>query len=193
LLTLASGSPQRRAILEQLGIEFEVVVSGAEEVVGSDPRSTVVENALRKARAVSGDPVLGADTEVVLDGRVFGKPADASEAETFLRRLSGRVHEVWGGIALRHEGNERTASAVTRVRFRLLEPADVAWYLASGEWRDRAGAYAIQGRGAALVESIEGDYWNVVGLPVPELVKLAPELFRRRDAQLSPDDRNASR
>lgn len=182
MLTLASGSPQRRAILEQLGIEFEVVVSGAEELVGSDPRSTVVENALRKARAVSGDLVLGADTEVVLDGRVFGKASDASEAEVFLRRLSGRVHEVWGGIALRTEGNERTASAVTRVRFRRLEAADLAWYLGTGEWRDRAGAYAIQGRGAALVESIEGDYWNVVGLPVPELVKLAPDLFRIRPA-----------
>lgn len=182
MLTLASGSPQRRAILEQLGVEFEVVVSGAEEVVGSDPRSTVVENAVRKARAVEGERVLGVDTEVVLDGRVFGKAATREEAEVFLRRLSGRVHEVWGGVALRHDGYERTASAVTRVRFRLLEPADVAWYLDTGEWRDRAGAYAIQGRGAALVESIDGDYWNVVGLPVPELVKLAPDLFRRRDA-----------
>jgi len=178
LLTLASGSPQRRAILEQLGIEFEVVVSGAEEAVGRDPRSTVVENALRKARAVEGELVLGADTEVVLDGRVFGKAASEDEAETFLRRLSGRVHEVWGGIALRHDGSERTAAAVTRVRFRRLEAADLAWYIASGEWRERAGAYAIQGRGAALVEAIDGDYWNVVGLPVPELVKLAPELFR---------------
>ncbi len=193
MLTLASGSPQRRAILEQLGIEFEVVVSGAEEAVGSDPRSTVVENALRKARAVEGELVLGADTEVVLDGRVFGKAGSEEEAEVFLRRLSGRVHEVWGGIALRRGGNETTAAAVTRVRFRRLEQADLAWYIGTGEWRERAGAYAIQGRGAALVESIEGDYWNVVGLPVPELVKLAPELFRRRDAQLSPDDTKASR
>jgi septum formation protein len=177
VLTLASGSPQRRAILEQLGVEFDVVVSGAAEAVGSDPRSTVVENALRKARAVQGDWVLGADTEVVLDGRVFGKPGSREEAEVFLRRLSGRVHDVWGGIALRHEGNERTASAVTRVRFRRLEQPALEWYLGTGEWRDRAGAYAIQGRGAALVDSIDGDYWNVVGLPVAELVKLAPELL----------------
>lgn len=178
MLTLASGSPQRRAILAQLGVEFEVVVPDVEEVVGRDPRSTVVENAVRKARAVGGDLVLAADTEVVLNGRVFGKAADAAEAELFLRRLSGRTHEVWGGLALRHAGEERTASAVTRVRFRLLEAADIAWYLGTGEWRGRAGAYAIQGRGAALVEWIEGDYWNVVGLPVAELVRLAPQLFR---------------
>jgi septum formation protein len=155
-----------------------VVVPEVEEVVGGDPRSTVVENAVRKARAVDGDWVLAADTEVVLDGRVFGKAASEEEAALFLRRLSARTHEVWGGLALHHHGSERTAAAVTRVRFRRLEPPDLAWYLGSGEWRDRAGAYAIQGRGAALVESIEGDYWNVVGLPLAELVRLAPELFR---------------
>jgi len=177
VLTLASASPQRRAILAQLGVEFEVVVPGVEEVVGRDPRSTVVENALRKLRAVEGELVIAADTEVVLDGRVFGKAADESEAETFLRRLSGRTHEVWGGLALREHGNERTASAVTRVRFRSLQSADLSWYVGTGEWRDRAGAYAIQGRGAALVESIEGDFWDVVGLPLAELVRLAPALL----------------
>ena len=177
MLTLASASPQRRAILAQLGVEFDVVVPQVEELTEGDPRATVVENAVRKARAVEGDVVLAADTEVVLDGRVFGKAADAAEAELFLRRLSGRTHEVWGGLALRNGGNERTASAVTRVRFRRLEAADLAWYIGTGEWRDRAGAYAIQGKGAALVEEIEGDFWNVVGLPVAELVKLAPELL----------------
>ena len=177
MLTLASASPQRRAILAQLGVEFDVVVPQVEELTEGDPRATVAENAVRKARAVEGDVVLAADTEVVLDGRVFGKAADAAEAELFLRRLSGRTHEVWGGLALRNGGNERTASAVTRVRFRRLEAADLAWYIGTGEWRDRAGAYAIQGKGAALVEEIEGDFWNVVGLPVAELVKLAPELL----------------
>jgi septum formation protein len=177
VLILASASPQRRAILAQLGVEFEVVVPGVEEIAGGDPRSTVVENALRKARAVDGDPVLAADTEVVLDREVFGKAADEQEAAAFLRRLSGRTHEVWGGLALRNGGTERTAYAVTRVRFRPLEPADLEWYLATGEWRERAGAYAIQGKGATLVESIEGDFWNVVGLPLAELVKLAPDLF----------------
>jgi septum formation protein len=178
VLTLASGSPQRRAILAQLGIEFEVVVPGVEELTGGEPAATVVENALRKARAVHGDPVLAADTEVVLDGQVFGKAEDEPQARAFLERLSGRVHEVWGGLALRVGGEERTAHAVTRVRFRPLEPTDIGWYLRTGEWRDRAGAYAIQGRGASLVESIEGDFWNVVGLPLAELVKIAPELVK---------------
>jgi septum formation protein len=179
MLTLASRSPQRRAILEHLGVQFEVVPADVEETAKGDPPSVVVENALRKARAVPGERVLGVDTEVVLDGRVYGKPADESEAETFLRRLSGRTHEVWSGIALRTDkGDERSASACTKVRFRRLEQKDIDWYVATGEWRERAGGYAIQGRGAALVDAIEGDYWNVVGLPVAELVRLAPDLVR---------------
>ena len=176
-LTLASRSPQRRAILEQLGIEFRVEAPEVEEVAGGDPRHMVVENAIRKARAVRGERVLGVDTAVVLDGRVFGKPRDEEEAETFLRRLSGRGHEVMSGLALRRGSDERTDVAVTRVRFRQLEPRDVHWYLATGEWRERAGGYAIQGRGAALVAELEGDYWNVVGLPVPALLRMAPDLL----------------
>jgi septum formation protein len=118
---------------------------------------------------------------VVLDGRVFGKPADEAEAETFLRRLSGRTHEVMSGIVLRRGREERTEVAVTKVRFRRLEQDDVDWYVASGEWSGRAGGYAIQGRGAALVEAIEGDYSNVVGLPVPALVALIGGLQAFRD------------
>jgi septum formation protein len=132
----------------------------------------VVENARRKARAVEGELVLGCDTEVILDGHVLGKPRHEDEARTFLRRLSGRTHEVYGGIVLRRGGEEQAADSVTRVRFRLLEPPEIAAYVATGEWRGRAGGYAIQGRGAALVAGIEGDFWNVVGLPVPELVRL---------------------
>ena len=177
-LILASRSPQRRAILQQLGVEFRVEPPEAEELTGGDARKIVVENSLRKERSVSGARVLGVDTAVVLDGRFFGKPRDEDEAETFLRRLSGRGHEVWSGVALRERGSERTATAVTRVRFRLLEQRDIDWYLASGEWRDRAGGYAIQGKGAALVTEIEGDYSNVVGLPIPALVDLAPDLLR---------------
>jgi septum formation protein len=177
-LVLASRSPQRRAILEQLGVDFRVVPPDVEEATGGEPRRLVVENAVRKARAVEGERVLGVDTEVVLDGRVFGKPADEADAETLLRRLSGRTHEVWSGIALIAGGDERTAGACTRVRFRRLEEPDLRWYLAGGEWRDRAGGYAIQGRGAALVESIEGDFWNVVGLPVQELLRIAPDFAR---------------
>jgi septum formation protein len=177
MLTLASRSPQRRAILQQLGVEFEVVVPDVEEIEEGAPRGLVVENALRKARAVAGERVLGVDTTVVLDGRSFGKPGDEDEAERVLGRLGGREHEVWSGIALRRGEEELTATACTRVRFRPLDPRILRWYLDSGEWRERAGGYAIQGRGAALVEAIEGDFWNVVGLPVPELLKLAPDLL----------------
>ena len=178
MLTLASASPQRRAILEQLGVEFRVVVPDVEELTAGEPAAVVVENALRKARAVEGDLVVAADTEVVLDGRVFGKAAGPEQALEFLRALGGRTHEVWGGLALRTDGEELTAHAMTRVTLRPLEPADLAWYLGTGEWRERAGAYAIQGRGSSLVERIEGDYWNVVGLPLAALMRLAPELVR---------------
>jgi septum formation protein len=179
VLVLASRSPQRKRILEQLGIEFRVEPAHVDEVTEGDPREVVVENALRKARAVDGELVLGADTEVVLDGRVFGKAAGEEEARAFLRDLSGRTHHVWGGIALRDGDQVKTAHAVTEVTFADLSDEVLDWYLASGEWRDRAGAYAIQGLGAALVASIEGDFWNVVGLPVPELLGLAPGLLVR--------------
>jgi nucleoside triphosphate pyrophosphatase len=170
---LASRSPQRRAILEQLGIEFEVAIPDVEELEDGDPREMVVENALRKARAVEGALVLGVDTTVVIDGRAYGKPGNEEEAERLLTLLSGRTHEVWSGIAL----NEKTAAACTKVTFRTLPEPLLRWYLDSQEWRDRAGGYAIQGRGAALVERIDGDFWNVVGLPVPELLRLAPDLL----------------
>jgi septum formation protein len=183
VLVLASASPQRRAILEQLGIEFTVKPSDVEELTEGDPREVVLENALRKARAVEGDLVLACDTEVNVDGVVFGKPADEAEAVRMLTKLSGRMHEVLGGLVLiRRRGadarsggdapRESTAIASTAVHFRALEPAEIAAYVATGEWRGRAGGYAIQGRGAALVEKIEGDFWNVVGLPVPELIRL---------------------
>jgi septum formation protein len=178
-LILASRSPQRRAILEQLGVAFRVEEPDVEELAEGDPRALVRENALRKARAVAAaERVLGADTAVVLDGRPFGKPRDEEEAGSFLRLLSGREHEVMSGIAVREpDGAERSDVAVTRVRFRALEGREMAWYLATGEWAGRAGGYAIQGRGAALVEEIEGDYWNVVGLPVAALLRLVPDLL----------------
>jgi septum formation protein len=171
-LVLASASPQRKAILEQLGIEFTVQPAEVEELSAGDPRHVVVENARRKARAIDGELVLACDTEVILDGHVFGKPADEAEARTFLGRLSGRTHEVYGGIVLRRGGDEKTGVCVTKVRFRALEAREIDAYVATGEWRERAGGYAIQGIGAALVDGIEGDFWNVVGLPVPELVRL---------------------
>lgn len=173
MLVLASRSPQRKRILEQLGIEFRVEPADVEELTEGDPREVVLENATRKAQAVEGDLVLGADTEVFLHGRIFGKAGSEEEARAFLRDLSGRAHEVWGGIALRTGDDLKTAWAVTKVTFAELDEDLLTWYLASGEWRDRAGAYAIQGRGSALVEAIEGDFWNVVGLPVAELRRLA--------------------
>lgn len=175
---LASASPQRRAILEQLGLRFTVEAPDVEERVSGSPRELVVENALRKARAVTAERVIAADTVVMLDGHVLGKPADEGEARRFLGLLSDREHAVLSGIAVRDRGGERWGCALTRVWFRSLTCEDIESYLASCEWRGRAGAYAIQGRGAVLVESIEGDFLNVVGLPVAELVRLAPDLVR---------------
>ena len=177
-MILASGSQQRRAILEQLGVHFRVEVPELEEIVDGEPHEVVRENALMKARSRRGHPVVGADTLVVLEGEALGKPASEHAAEGFLRALSGRVHEVMTGIAVVDGAGERSEVAVTRVRFRDLGEEDLAWYLSTGEWRGRAGGYAIQLRGAALVESIEGDYTNVVGLPVPALLRLLPDLLR---------------
>jgi septum formation protein len=121
--------------------------------------------------------VLGVDTVVELDGRVYGKPAGPEQAAATLRQLSGHEHTVVSGLSVIHGEVERTAVARTGVRFRSLSDAELAAYVATGEWRDRAGGYAIQGRGALLVSEIHGDYLNVVGLPVAELVRVAPELF----------------
>ena len=158
-------------------MSFTVEAPDVEELEEGDPRELVLENARRKARAVEGELVLGVDTAVVVDGLALGKPRDAAQAEDFIGRLAGREHEVMSGIALRRGGEEASDVAVTRVRFRALSQPEIDWYVATGEWRERAGGYAIQGRGAALVERVEGDYWNVVGLPVPALLALAPELL----------------
>ena len=136
------------------------------------------ENARRKALAVPGKLVLGVDTLVALDGRIYGKPGDDEEARAVLAALSGATHEVVSGIALRGPGGGlREVVATTAVTFRPLTGETIDWYVATGEWRDRAGGYAIQGRGAALVAAIEGDYLNVVGLPVAALLDVAPELL----------------
>jgi septum formation protein len=173
-IILASVSPQRQAILEQLAIPFVVVPPDYEER-GSDP----VELAAGKARSVEGGdgPVLGVDTEVVLDGEALGKPAGAGEAEAMLERLAGRTHEVVSGLCLRTPAWEEVHSDTTRVTFRPLTARDLAHYVGSGEWDGRAGGYAIQGLGGSLVERIEGDYLNVVGLPAALLVRLLAERF----------------
>ena len=180
-LILASRSPQRRAILEQLGVAFDVRPAEVEELEEGDPEQIAVENACRKAQAVASgsDLVLGVDTVVALGVRLYGKPADAGEARQTLQTLSGQTHHVIGGLCLIDRGQIRSTKAITKVKFRAMGPQLIDWYLATGEWRDRAGAYAIQGRGAALVERIEGDYFNVVGLPVPLLLQLEPGLLER--------------
>jgi septum formation protein len=152
-----------------------VRISGAEEETRGDPRAVALENARRKARAVAapGELVLGADTDVALDGDILGKPADAEQAAAFLERLSGRTHEVVGGVVLTGVGE---FVEVTEVDFAALDRSTVEWYVRSREWEGRAGGYAIQGRGAALITGIRGDYLNVVGLPLARLLKLHPDL-----------------
>ena len=180
-LILASRSPQRRAILEQLGIAFSVVTPEVEELEAGPPHEIAIENAYRKAAVVAGDArdalVLGVDTIVCIGARIYGKPADGDEARATLGALAGRRHTVISGICLVQDGTPRTAAASTLVEIRALDDAMIDWYVAGGEWRERAGGYAIQGRGAALVAGIEGDYLNVVGLPVATLLELAPDLL----------------
>lgn len=182
-LLLASTSPQRRAILEQLHVPFDVVAPRYEEhdPPDADPARLVRDHALGKARSVAADsggrPVLGVDTTVELAGRVYAKPADAGDAERMLEALSGRTHAVVSGLALVTPGWEHVEDVTTLVTFRTLTPRDLAAYVRSGEWEGRAGGYAIQGRGAALVERVEGDYLNVVGLPAAALVRVLAERF----------------
>jgi nucleoside triphosphate pyrophosphatase len=178
-LILASASPQRRAILEQIGVAFEVRVPAVQELSAGPAAEVALENAYRKAAAIgpAGLPVLGVDTVVSLGARIFGKPRDAQHATEMLGVLAGERHVVISGVCLIEGDRVRTAAAQTTVEFRSLDPAAIDAYVRSGEWEGRAGAYAIQGRGATLVERIEGDYLNVVGLPVPTLLDLAPHLL----------------
>jgi septum formation protein len=174
-LILASASPQRRAILAQVGMPFTVEPSGADELTAGEPEAVAVENARRKATAVAGELVLGADTVVALDGEILGKPRDARQAVEYVGRLAGRAHVVVGGIALARDGAVLAdAVELTEVVFRALTAAEVEAYVGLGEWAGRAGGYAIQGAGAALVRSITGDYLNVVGLPLARLLDLLP-------------------
>jgi septum formation protein len=152
-------------------VAHEVRPSDAPELSEGDPHVVALENARRKREAADvrpGEHVLAVDTLVALDGAIYGKPADADQARATLRTLSGRTHEVVSGIVL----DDHATLAVTKVTFRALDEATVDWYVATEEWHQRAGGYAIQGRGAALVRGIDGDYLNVVGLPVAALLDL---------------------
>jgi septum formation protein len=180
-VTLASGSPQRSEILRKLGLEFEVVVSGVDELTGGDPEFEVLENARMKARAVERDGiVIACDTDVVLDGKALGKPVDAAESRRYLDRMSGRTHQVLSGLVVLADGEERAGLERTAVSFKQLSEAEKERYVAFGEWEGRSGGYAIQTLGSTLVERIEGSVSNVVGLPVGLLLELAPELFDQR-------------
>lgn len=176
-IILASASPRRSELLAAAGIGFEVVPSGAEEIKRArSPRALVRENALLKAREVASRPecagrtVLGADTVVALGRRVLGKPRDAEDAKSMLHALSGRTHRVITGYAVIYpDGSHFSGDRVTRVRFRDLGGDEIDSYVATGEPMDKAGAYAVQGLGAKLVESVEGDLNNVIGLPTDDV------------------------
>ncbi|MGA9314829.1 MAG: Maf family protein [Solirubrobacteraceae bacterium] len=178
---LASASPQRRAILERLGVSFEVRPTHVTEIDRGEPAQVAVENALLKARAAHTagvqETVLGVDTLVALGTRIYGKPADEHAARETIAALCAETHTVVSGIALLRGDREQVGLARTEVVFRRCSEELIDWYVASGEWRGRAGGYAIQGVGAMLVCEIRGDYENVVGLPVAKLIDMAPELF----------------
>jgi len=179
-VVLASGSPQRSEILQKLGVEFEVVVPGSEELSGGDPETEVLENARRKAHAVPpARLIVACDTDVVLDGKALGKPAHAGEAREYLDRMAGRAHTVMSGLVVLAGGEERSGLESTTVVFKGLSEAEKERYVAFGEWEGRSGGYAIQTLGSTLVERIEGSVSNVVGLPVGLLLELAPELFEQ--------------
>jgi septum formation protein len=185
-LVLASRSPQRRAILERLGVAFTVRATDVAELVDGDPERVARENALRKARAALRpgvvEAVLGCDTIVVLDGVIYGKPPDEPAARATLTALGGRTHEVISGLALlladgRSEVVERVAVARTRVTFGPIDEELLDWYVGTEEWRGRSGGYAIQGAGEKLARKIDGEVENVVGLPAAVLREIYPELF----------------
>ena len=184
-LILASASPSRRMLLEQAGLDFEVVVSGVDETVPPDytPAQTVEALARRKGEAVQAlrpeAPIIAADSVVSIDGLILGKPKDDEAAKDTLRRLSGRTHEIFTGVCLLANGKRDVFHMSTQVKFYPLTEEEIAEYVAMGESRGRAGAYGIEGIGVVLVESICGDYSNIVGLPVAETIRRLHRLLAR--------------
>ena len=199
LLVLASSSPRRAELLGWLGLAFTVRPSHVDETPRSGETAAALVERLAREKAAAhvgaGELVLAADTLVVVDGEVLGKPADDADAARMLRLLSGRAHEVLTGVALVDGDSGRLAAGVerTRVDFAPLSPREVAWYVASGEPRDKAGAYGIQGLGGLFVTGVEGNYGTVVGLPLPLVYRLAGTLghdlleFRGHPTKLRPD------
>jgi septum formation protein len=193
LLVLASASPRRAELLRAAGFVFDTLPVDVDEhvVPGETPQAYVLRLAMEKSRRAlealtrlsiptqTPTVVLGADTAVVIGGRILGKPSDADDARSMLRQLSGRTHEVLTGLSLRAQGWERSHVEATSVRFSPLTDADVEWYVQSGEGRDKAGAYAIQGLASRFIPRIEGSYSNVVGLPVAAVHELVAEIASR--------------
>jgi len=181
-LILASASPRRSLILRALGLDFEVVVSGADESMapGEDPAAAAERIACEKARSVAaerrGQAVLAADTMVVCDGSVLGKPGTAAASADMLRLLSGRTHEVVTGVCAILGDLERSGVERTSVTFDPIDEAEIAWYVATGETLDKAGAYHVDGRGSLFIRSIEGSPSNVAGLPVTLVRRLLGEV-----------------
>ena len=181
MFILASASPRRRELLQQIGASFDVKVSNAEEIGNNELSADelVKWNALAKAKAVAAEnpniPVLGADTVVALNGEIFGKPGNDDNARKMLRRLAGRTHQVSTGIAWVSRGETYTDVVCTDVNMEPIGETAIDNYVATGEPLDKAGAYAIQGRAAVFIDSIEGSYSNVVGLPLAAVAKLARE------------------
>lgn len=176
-LILASKSPRRKELLGMLCRDFRVEVQQADETIapGTPPKEAVEQLARRKAQAVVPGPeeaVIAADTIVVLDGEIMGKPADAEDARRMLRALQGRTHSVLTGICVRFGQQERTAVCETQVCFAPMTEQEIDWYVSTGEPMDKAGAYGIQGLGGLFVREIQGDYYNVVGLPVSRLYEI---------------------
>ena len=189
-LVLASSSPRRRELLGALGLRFAVRAVDLDEtpLPGEDPRATVLRLAQAKAAAQAhpGELVLAADTVVVIDGELLGKPPDPAGARRMLARIAGREHTVLTGVALEDPGRDRRASDVasSRVRMAAMSPQEIDWYVATGEPLDKAGSYAVQGLGALYVEEVFGNYTNVVGLPIPLTYRLFRELgYDLRDFQ----------
>lgn len=178
MLILASASPRRRQLLQQLGLEFEVRPQSCRETSQArDPADYVMDVAWQKARAAQSqagpeDLILAADTAVCLGNQILGKPADQQDACRMLELLSGRTHQVRTGLCLLRSGQSWRCQQQTAVTFYPLSPQLIRWYVSTGEPMDKAGAYGIQGKGALLVEKIEGDFYNVVGLPLAPLARM---------------------
>ena len=184
-IILASGSPRRAEILTSVGWKFTKSVPNIDETErpGEAAEEYVQRLAREKASAVAAGnpdvPVLGADTTVVIDGRIVGKPADLADAKRMLNLLSGRAHEVLTGVAVVHNGRERVGLQRTQVKFARMMPAEIDFLAENGDPLDKAGAYAVQGQAALFIEGIEGDYWNVVGLPIRLVYELVNNLSQK--------------